>query len=1704
MANRPAPCIPSASDGIAWPINHGDGIKPLKADNAHPCIPNSTCDKDDVHDAAPDVRKVSTMTQDNDKMTEDRISTALDEIEGTSSHQTDGKWLEQLTADCAPLIAEWDVSGAWLWQDWPDRQTHYPKTPDIGIDVVARRASDGRFIAIQSKSRKLDEHGRGADITKKEFDSFLAASADELWAERWLVVNGDTRLSDLAGKTVGQKPVTLVNIETDLRKQQDTDRPDLPESSPHCEGGGDRLTRDCMQAEAIETSVKLLRQHAQANDGGRARGRIILPCGTGKSRIALRIIEELTEPGQISAVLCPSIALVSQLRGEFLAHCSGRLNALAVCSDEGVGRDKDLAVDPTADLGHASASEVKGLVTTKADVIGEWMDTVAAKGDRVGVIFGTYQSSHRIADALDECGREIQVMVADEAHRTAGLRRIAKMAERLRDFTVCHDDGRFPAKYRVYQTATPRVYNSGGERARTQKSDDWVVRDMADEKVFGPELYRRSYADAVANGWLTDYRIIAIGVNDEDAYRTANELAARSSKKLSTAHFLRGLVLAMVMGGALRSKGVEIRSSINFMNLIATSKEMTGALGKQAVRDWVQRRLDADAAGQAAADYRLEHLDATSKVAERENAKARLMGATEGIPHGILNVGIFGEGVDAPSLSAVGFLEARKSPVDVIQAVGRVMRRAENKEMGYIICPILIPPNTDAETWLRNSGPEDGWRELGQILLALRAHDGRIEDRLSDLMQLYLPPPPAKEVATMITIGGENRRVEHYGHVGRPGAAESDVEKVLVGKATPKEVFCPLIEVVSVGTHDGGDAPAKPSSGLTAERILSGKRREDGGIEIREAGVERARSKADGTPGPVDAGRSKKTGRKMVNGEAGRKIDRRKRAEEREARAEERIRGLFDEVEDVGISANLLARSGLARNRAERDVNVLEDSIKEANRCLKGDDLYALLDRHFGLDQLAEDKRKGQADGCTIASLLLMNAAMLHQRIAAGGWLPRISAMDEIKNAPEAIDELVSQWGRISRHDFLPVIEPAIEIIEAVLKEGRRTGLNRALRHLAGEAERIAESYADLGTDHAGPLFNRVMGNQASDGAYFTRPPAAALLARLTLDAASQDADWTAEATWREHRTVDLACGSGTLIAAVLADMKRRAEEQGADRQGRAAMQKLAVEEVIAGLDFNEVSLQLAAAQMTAGNSDVAYREMQLHRMPYGPVGDRVKVGSLELLGQQPIIPRSGQMDLGDASLDSVQMQMSADDPLLEKAVDAARSVRIVVMNPPFTNRTKMGEKFRKDAQGSMRRKADDFEKRLIAADPEMEGFVDKNSIRPLFVALADKCLDPVDGLLAMINPTIALTATSGRQERVLLARRFNIHTLITCHHPRQINLSQNTAINESMIIARRYEGTRPPTRIVSLDRFPLDEREAAELHRCLSACASGLLPDGWGEVSEWPAERIEAGDWSAVAFRSPELAKAAAQIAIDERLQRFRDLEMFPAETGRLLRGNFKASPATEPGSFPVLKSKGADGQSRIKGFPDEHWMPKKPVLSGSLVADREHPETRKLLKKAGHLLVTAGQRTGTGRLTAVACEEAYVGNGWMPVAGLTQTQAQAASVFLNSTAGRLQLMRNPGKTLEFPTYSAKETANLRVPDLGDGQICTVLADCWHRTACTDVPQFRDGECEVRRLWDEAVANALHWDPDSLAELRMLLHDEPHVRGLGREQFGE
>lgn len=202
-------------------------------------------------------------------------------------------------------------------------------------------------------------------------------------------------------------------------------------------------------------------------------------------------------------------------------------------------------------------------------------------------------------------------------------------------------------------------------------------------------------------------------------------------------------------------------------------------------------------------------------------------------------------------------------------------------------------------------------------------------------------------------------------------------------------------------------------------------------------------------------------------------------------------------------------------------------------------------------------------------------------------------------------------------------------------------------------------------------------------------------------------------------------------------------------------------------------------------------------------------------------------------------------------------------------------------------------------------------------------------------------------------------------------------------------------------------------------------------------------------------------------------------------MRGDYHKDTSGQVEPFPVLQSKGIDGQQRIEAYPDAWWEYKKPGKPP-------------ILEKAAHLLVTMGQNTSTARLVAVASDKRYVGQGWMPVTGPDATEAKAAAVFLNATPGRLLIMRLPGQALSFPLYNPASWHKLPIPDVSDPYILATLAACWEATRTVVVPQFRDGYTDVRRRWDVAVCDALGWDINEVAVLGELLAREPRVRGVG------
>jgi hypothetical protein len=445
-----------------------------------------------------------------------------------------------------------------------------------------------------------------------------------------------------------------------------------------------------------------------------------------------------------------------------------------------------------------------------------------------------------------------------------------------------------------------------------------------------------------------------------------------------------------------------------------------------------------------------------------------------------------------------------------------------------------------------------------------------------------------------------------------------------------------------------------------------------------------------------------------------------------------------------------------------------------------------------------------------------MNAALLHARLedakGQAADLIRVGRLRDAATGHDPVSVLRAAWTAVLRYDYEPVFAPALDVLEALAAADAQGGVNQAVRAVAAWARENAEVYVSMGMEYAGELFSRVLGNQASDGAFFTRQSAARLLAELALDATGEAA-WTERPTWRRLRMADLACGSGTLLNAYLEAVKDRIRKAGGDDRTAADFHKYAVERLVTGLDINPVSLQMAAGRMTLGNLAVDYRKMALWAMPYGSVdGAGVRLGALELLTDDDVVgspPEAAGVDQQQGAL----FLSSAVDP---EVVQDIEERRIVMMNPPFTANDKKGRKFTPEVTKALQRRELQIRDRLAASDTEAARVIDANSIRTMFTPLAEKILVEDGGVLAKILPVTACTGASGLREQ-----------------------------------------SGVPTKFVNLSRFP----KTVDAVRDVVAAIRHRRIDEVGSVCEWPEDRVRAGDWSPVQWFDPELARAARTI---------------------------------------------------------------------------------------------------------------------------------------------------------------------------------------------------------------------------------------------------
>ena len=1658
-----------------------------------------------------------------------RLERALESLDLHDQDAGDGLWLEDLVADVATLIQEWDLDRIHPWSDWPEREQLLGEDvgpQDIGIDLVARTKSE-EWVAIQCKGKGRAKNGQRRKLTKPDVRDFLSAVGSEIWGGRWIVSNADpTRNSATLGRALQSAEVRFVDIGGPVRREHERRK-----------GGNGQDPRSEMQAEAVDQILKKLESiRGEKHDDWQpdeARAQAIMPCGTGKTRVGFQVASRLVEDGGLVIVMAPSIGLVRQLQGDWRALAKeerATIATLAVCSDATAGGVMDAHAeddqaesdggDPTIDRGLVRTRDITGEVAQSAEAVAEW---IRGRGARKGlqVVMSTYQSGHHTGEGLRIAEARADLLIADEAHRTAGIRPVKgkAKAQRLRQFTACHDNSLIPAQNRLYMTATPRVFNI--EEKPNAKADDYVVAPMHREAIFGPVAYRLSYLQAVDKGFLSDYRIVAVALPGS-AHDAANEMAekqgerGRTGKDRSTSLALRKLAYGLALAGGVPVRPEEggvlpLESSIAFLNRVQSSKDMAAELGQEIARTWIRDHLAAQSPPVEAKPFTLEHRDASDGAAAREEALTKLKTATADAPAGVTNVGIFGEGIDTPSLSGVAFVEARRSPIDVIQAVGRAMRLSTNKRFGIILIPIEIPPGYDAEAWLESRPNLDGWKELGQILQALRAHDGRIEDRLADLMDVYVLDGDDGEEGTDLVAIKERSGTTVFLWTGPKGQIESlldprygDGRESAVKRLARHGLLMPVDECPTVTT------PTRATYGID-DRAKRNRRFAPMDVED----TWKATDEGYRTAPPAEKAKEtldvwSRIGGKKAQKSPLRKPKRRKRGSNDEPR-QMGFRLLRELGDDEGrgeqIRITLLEKSGLRRG-PERDVNILRNTVEYAASRLRDDGLEDGLKAQLAMTNLAPPKQgKHRADACTVMALLVLTAAIVHGRLEVGGALRgrKIAGLEEAGATPET---LMEAWDAVLDVDYQPIFREARNLIRHVTRRERKTaGLNEAVRRIVSDALEIGETYARMEMDHAGQLFNEVMGDQAADGAYFTRPHAAALLGGLAVEALNEG-DWSAKETWDRAEVFDPTCGSGTLLTAFLTAAKAKARRHGAGPEKLQQLHRQGVERMLMGLDVNPVSLQLAGAQMTLGDPAVRYNSMNLVKLEYGYLADeeRASAGSLELLTDSRIVgmcTAAGQQTLdlnfrarGKARNLSIMAGEPFEHEELSDVVEKLKGRRVALMNPPFVTRDKLGEKFEAPEQKAVRARIDGAQALLEATNPEMTGITDKRTAGPLWVALGLKAIDQEDGVLGMVKPTIALLLPSGLPERQMLAQQLHIRWVITSHEVGNLNMSQTggAGINESLVVGtRKGRYGDEPTRFISLDRQPANRQEAEEVVEAIARGTS--IP--WGHERLVSRERMRAGDWSAAGWRNPELDEGV------ERLRGWPELRAIREVHGATMQGADHGSlvkPSTsEVGEVWIINSKSQERQTRVEGVLDSNFVFKEGRRMRGMEKESYVAERIDTLKKtAAHLLVSAGQNTQSARVSAVAVEEQQTGIRWRPVQGLTADVAKAWAVWLNSTPGRmLTACERGGVSLGYPTYTPKGLLNILVPDPGNTDVIAALAREWEQSRKEVVPSYKDGYGELRRRWDKVVEGVMaEADEGEVQRWGELLAREPWVCG--------
>ena len=611
----------------------------------------------------------------------------------------------------------------WHYTDWAKDREGYSNS-DIGIDLVAQLRGEDTFCAIQCKCYHANN-----PITKAALDSFISASASDDFSRLLLV---DTSTQDI-GKNA---QAVFDNLTKEYSR--------IPLNELE-ESRIDWLTYVREDRVQLKSKKALYDHQFKALEAIRAglaeadRGKMIMACGTGKTFTSLRIAEDIAGKGKLVLYMVPSLALMSQTVREWKNDAKEDFTAFSACSDVKVGQRSnkdDNVVISLHDLAFPATTDPARLAE----------QIKASDPAKMTVVFSTYHSIDVISRAqFDHNLAAFDLIICDEAHRTTGA---TLVGDDESNFVRIHNDDNVMGAKRLYMTATPRIF---GEQAKTKADDgDVALASMDDENIFGKMLFHRGFGWAVENNLLTDYKVVVLAVDEGIvSERVQRALSEGNALKLDDATKMVGCYKALAKigfkdGEEHNDKGDHepMRRALAFCQNIAVSKMFQSEFA-EVVNNYIGEEKK-DLKAEVETDDELEeleefldsdlsveiqHVDGTFNAEQRNECLNWLNeDANKNICRVLTNARCLSEGVDIPTLDAIMFLHPRKSQIDVVQSVGRVMRKAEGKDMGYVILPITVAPGVSPERALNDN---EKYKVVWQILNALRAHDERFDSTIN-------------------------------------------------------------------------------------------------------------------------------------------------------------------------------------------------------------------------------------------------------------------------------------------------------------------------------------------------------------------------------------------------------------------------------------------------------------------------------------------------------------------------------------------------------------------------------------------------------------------------------------------------------------------------------------------------------------------------------------------------------------------------------------------------------------------------------------------------------------------------------------------------------------------------------------------------------------------------------------------------------------